>query len=102
MMSGDEDDSDDFSTSSSEGETEQPASKRARNFKPRIAYYPRIREKLESVGLKPTQETLSLLRQLKFVENVLFPGKAIYTDEEVHEPDQPTPADVEMIILDLL
>jgi hypothetical protein len=102
MMSGDEDDSDDFSTSSSESETEQPASKRARNFKPRIAYYPRIREKLESVGLKPTQETLSLLRQLKFVENVLFQGRAFYTDEEVHAPDQPTPADVETIILDLL
>lgn len=102
MMSGDEEDSDDFSTSSSESDEVEPVSKRAKNFKPRIAYYPRIREKLESVGLKPTQETLSLLRHLKFVENVLFQGKGAYNDEEVRAPEQPTPADVEMIILDLL
>jgi len=102
MVSGDDEDSDDFTESSSESNEIEPASKRARNFKPRIAYYPRIREKLESVGLKPTQETLSLLRQLKFVENVLFQGKDVYTDGEVREPDQPTPTDVEMIILDLL
>ena len=102
MMSGDEEDSDDFSTSSSESDEVEPVSKRAKNFKPRIAYYPRIREKLESVGLKPTQETLSLLRHLKFVENVLFQGKNAYHDDEVRAPDQPTPADVEMIILDLL
>lgn len=82
----------------------QPACKRAKNFKPRIAYYPRIRQLLESVVDKQSpMQILSLLRQLKFVENVMFKGRNVYSDsEEVKETDQSTPADVEMIILDLL
>ena len=40
LFDSDEDDDDDYSTSSGEF---QPANKRAKNFKPRIAYYPRIR-----------------------------------------------------------
>mmetsp|Transcript_30277 Transcript_30277/g.46218 ORF Transcript_30277/g.46218 Transcript_30277/m.46218 type:complete len:923 (-) Transcript_30277:375-3143(-) len=82
----------------------QPACKRAKNFIPRIAYYPRIRQVLESVVNKQSPiQILSLLRQLKFVENVMFKGRNVYADnEEVKETDQSTPADVEMIILDLL
>ena len=39
----DDDDDDDDDTSSTSSEEFEPASKRAKNFKPRIAYYPRIR-----------------------------------------------------------
>lgn len=81
-----------------------PASKRAKNFKPRIAYYPRIRQKLETLGTKPSQDqTLSLLRLLKFVENVMFEDRNVYLDSDtIRDPDLPSTADVEMIILDLL
>ena len=46
---------------------------------------------------------LSLLRQLKFVERVMFEGKDVYLDSEtIREPSQPMPADIEMVLLDLL
>jgi Leucine Rich repeat len=90
---------DESSTSSEEG---QPVSKRARNFRPRISFYPRIRSLLENLGTKQSQhQCLSLLRQLKFVESVLFQGRDAYGNE-LHQPDEVTPADLEMIILDLL
>lgn len=91
-------------STSSDEEQHQPATKRARNFKPRIAYYPRIREMLESMGTKQSQlQILGLLRQLKFVEGIMFEGRNVYTDaQQIHETSQSTPTDVEMIILDLL
>lgn len=63
-----------------------------------------LQEKLEALGTKPTQEqTLALLRLLKFVESVMFQGKNPFTNREtIHDPEQPSPDDVEMIILDLL
>lgn len=81
-----------------------PSPKRARNSKPRIAYFPRIREKLESMGDKPSAQTLSLLRQLKYIEAKLFQGKNIYVDKENKEEqdESPTTSDAEMILLDLL
>lgn len=79
----------------------EPCAKRAKNLKPRIAYYPRIREKLESLGTKPSAQTLSLLRQLKYIESVMLQGKNVYTDDPV-EHKQPDASDVEMILLDLL
>jgi Ran GTPase-activating protein (RanGAP) involved in mRNA processing and transport len=99
-MEGEEDDS----SSSSDGEETQPATKRARNYRPRISYYPRIRELLENMGTKQSQhQILSLLRQLKFVESIMFEGRNVYGDDhEIHQTDQSAPADVEMIILDLL
>jgi Ran GTPase-activating protein (RanGAP) involved in mRNA processing and transport len=96
-----EDDEDDEEVTSSSDE--EPAAKRARNNRPRISYYPRIRQLLE--GTKQTQkEILSLLRRLKFVESIMFEGRndVYLATEEVRETDQPTPTDVEMIILDLL
>ena len=105
--------------------------KRAKNFKPHIAYYPRIRvsvhlhqssfidivsshqnilfvarflqKKLEALDTKPSQEqTLSLLRLLKFVERFLFQGMNPFADNApMRDPEQPSHADVEMIILDL-
>jgi hypothetical protein len=120
--------------SEDEGETENESthkSKRARNFKPRIACYPRIRvsvpifiielppqnilspnclfvaqfrkEKLEALRTKSSQEqTLALLRLLKFVESVMFQDKDLFADNAtMQDPMQPSPADVEMIILDL-
>lgn len=81
-----------------------PSPKRARNSKPRIAYFPRIREKLESMGDKPSAQTLSLLRQLKYLEAKLFQGKNIYVDNEKTEKqdESPSTSDAEMILLDLL
>eukprot|EP00540_Astrosyne_radiata_P013904 CAMPEP_0116825340 /NCGR_PEP_ID=MMETSP0418-20121206/1909_1 /TAXON_ID=1158023 /ORGANISM="Astrosyne radiata, Strain 13vi08-1A" /LENGTH=379 /DNA_ID=CAMNT_0004453833 /DNA_START=210 /DNA_END=1352 /DNA_ORIENTATION=- len=98
MMSGDSDDS------TSESEEGQPAAKKAKNFKPRIAHYPRIRGVLETLGSKASQhQTLSILRQLKFVESTMFQGKNVYDNSEsIRDSNQPTPSDVEMILLDLL
>lgn len=81
-----------------------PSPKRARNSKPRIAYFPRVRQKLESIGAKPTAQTLSLLRQLKYIEAKLFQGKNIYVDKENNEDqdESPSTSDAEMILLDLL
>ena len=61
-------------------------------------------EKLESLGTKPSGQTLSLLRQLKYIEGVMLQGRNVYTDEadEEEESDGPNAADVEMILLDLL
>jgi hypothetical protein len=89
-------------------EEEEPCAKRAKNLKPRIAYYPRVREKLESLGAKPSTQTLSLLRQLKYVESVMLKGKKI--DKKKYHPQEEEPAivgefdesDVEMILVDLL
>jgi hypothetical protein len=60
-----------------------------------------LQQKLESLGTKPSAQTLSLLRQLKYIESVMLQGKNIYTDEPV-EPKEPDASDVEMILLDLL
>jgi len=79
----------------------EPCAKRAKNLKPRIAYFPRIRQKLESLGTKPSAQTLSLLRQLKYIESVMLQGKNVYTDETL-EPAEPDASDVEMVLLDLL
>jgi hypothetical protein len=52
---------------------------------------------------KPSQEqTLALLRLLKFVESVMFQDKDPFADNAtIRDPEQPSPSDVEMIILDL-
>jgi len=86
----------------------QPASKRARNNKLRIAYYPRIKEKLELLRSKADQQnTLILLRQLKFVESVMFKGRDIYSESRVgvDDPNLATltgTIDVEIILVDML
>lgn len=116
------------STYTDDEEESEHASKRSRSFKPRIAYYPRIRvsrrlrrfcrfvpiifslthsllclwlqEKLEALGAK---QKLALLRLLKFVESVMFQGKNPFACSDIiHNPEQPSTDDVEMIILDLL
>jgi hypothetical protein len=49
------------------------------------------------------EQTLSLLRQLKYTENVMFTGnKDPYTYSNRSGSDEPTQSDVEMILLDLL
>jgi Ran GTPase-activating protein (RanGAP) involved in mRNA processing and transport len=108
----------------------QPAAKRSKSLKPRIAYYPRIRvrllltlvfceaffftvffsprgfllqAKLESLGTKPLEQTLSLLRKLKYVENVIFPEHTAYEElDKLRESDHALRCDVEMILLDLI
>ena len=48
-------------------------------------------------------QTLSLLRQLKYTENVLFAGRNPYADcTETASDDPPCHSDVDMILLDLL
>lgn len=62
-----------------------------------------LQEKLESLGTKPSGQTLSLLRQLKYIEGVMLQGRNIYTDcDEEEENERPNASDVEMILLDLL
>lgn len=82
-------------------EEEQPIAKRPKHLKPRIAFYPRIQEKLESLGTKPSTQTLSLLRRLKYVESVMLSGRNVYAD---HEPtgDGYGTQDAEMVLMDLL
>jgi len=78
---------------------QEPSAKRAKNSRPRIAYYPRVKDKLES---KDSVQTLSLLRQLKYVETVMLEGKNVYTVREHDEVEFPNATDVEMALLDLL
>lgn len=81
----------------------EPKAKRAKNLKPRIAFYSRVREKLESLGTKPSAQTLSLLRQLKYLESVMLHGTNVYAHrDEQDEVGVPNASDVEMILLDLL
>jgi hypothetical protein len=81
-----------------------PATKRARSWNmPRIGFYPRVMAKIQSLGTKPMEQSLGLLRQLKYTENVLYAGVDPYSDEMDHpDESQPSHADVEMILLDLL
>jgi len=78
---------------------DQGSSKRAKNSRPRIAYYPRVKERLES---KPSSKTLCLLRQLKYIENAMLEGRNIYSFRDQEGDDFPTTSDVEMVLLDLL
>lgn len=48
------------------------------------------------------EQTLSLLRQLKYTENVLFAGKNPYAEFNDTGPDEPCHTDIDMILLDLL
>lgn len=77
----------------------EPMTKRAKSSKPRIAFYPRVMAKIQALGTRPMDQTLALLRQLKYTENVFFEDKNPYEDttlkDTVHQ-------DVEMILLDLL
>ncbi|KAL3916168.1 MAG: hypothetical protein SGILL_005302 [Bacillariaceae sp.] len=81
---------------------DEPCAKRPKQLKPRIAFYPRVREKLESLGTKPSTQTLCLLRQLKYVESVMLKGKSVYSRREAEEDESPNTVDVEMVLLDLL
>ena len=81
---------------------DQGSAKRAKNSTPRIAYYPRVKERLESEPSVKTLPTLSLLRQLKYIENVMLEGKNVYSFIDQVEDDFPNASDVEMVLLDLL
>lgn len=85
-----------------EDEEEGHASKRLKNLKPRIAYYPRIMLKVNAMGTRPTSETLSLLRQLKYTESVLFANRDPYSNTREIGSNVPSHSDVDMILLDLL
>ena len=48
-------------------------------------------------------QTLSLLRQLKYTESVIFVGRNPYVEiSDCESEDRPCHADVDMILLDLL
>ena len=83
-------------------ENEGPATKRAKCIKPRIAHYPRIMTKIKSYGAKPVDQALSLLRQLKYAEYIMYAGKNPYTDLSIGSEQERTHSDIEMILLDLL
>lgn len=62
-----------------------------------------LQAKLESLGTKPLEQTLSLLRKLKYVENVIFPEHTAYEElDKLRESEHATRLDVEMILLDLI
>lgn len=63
----------------------------------------RVQAQLEALGARPMEQTLALLRQLKYSENVMFAGKKDpYADSITYGYEEQTHADVEMILLDLL
>mmetsp|Transcript_14323 Transcript_14323/g.33341 ORF Transcript_14323/g.33341 Transcript_14323/m.33341 type:complete len:947 (+) Transcript_14323:262-3102(+) len=78
---------------------DQGNAKRAKSSKKRIAYYPRVKERLES---KPAVENLCLFRQLKYIENVMLEGMNVHSLRDQEEDDFPSTTDVEMVLLDLL
>lgn len=57
---------------------------------------------MQSLGTRPMEQSLSLLRQLKYTENIMFAGKDPYTEVSESATDEPKHADVEMVLLDLL
>merc|ERR1719343_537347 len=78
---------------------DQGNAKRAKSSRKRIEYYPRVKDRLES---KPAVENLCLLRQLKYIENVMLEGRNVYSLREQEDADLPSTIDVEMVLLDLL
>ena len=48
------------------------------------------------------EDTLSLLRQLKYTESIMFADRNPYADKSTWDSDAPTHSDVEMVLLDLL
>ncbi|KAL9190547.1 hypothetical protein ACHAXT_000253 [Thalassiosira profunda] len=84
----------------------QPATKRARNGKPRIDYFPRIKAKLDQF-LSSSKQTkaLILLRQLKFVETTMFHGGSPYSgasSSNSASSGDHVAADAERVLIDLL
>ncbi|KAL7550044.1 hypothetical protein ACHAWF_013282 [Thalassiosira exigua] len=84
----------------------QPATKRPRNGKPRIDYFPRIKAKMEQRFSSSQQaRALALLRQLKFIETTMFRGTNPYCDQPTVQPGLmggPIATDAEVILLDML
>jgi len=78
---------------------DQGSAKRAKNSRKRIAFYPRVKERLES---KSSINKLCLLRQLKYIENVMLEGKNVYSLRDQEGDDFPNTTDVETVLLDLL
>lgn len=61
--------------------------------------------KLQSIGTRPTPETLSILRKLKYAESSMFGDRDPYSAsplETPQQPDAPSHADIEAILLDLM
>jgi hypothetical protein len=48
------------------------------------------------------EHSLSMLRQLRYVENVMFAGKDPYIALDDADSPKPIHSDIEMILLDLL
>ena len=82
-----------------ESNSDQGNAKRAKNSRKRISFYPRVKESLDT---KPQVKKLCLLRQLKYIENVMLEGKNVYSPRDHEGDDFPSTSDVEMILLDLL
>ena len=63
-----------------------------------------FQNKLEGFWSKGCQQkTLTLLRQLKFIESVMFQGKDVYSEDSLDiDPNKPLMLDVEAILVDML
>jgi len=65
-------------------------------------FYLIIQDKIQALGTKPMEQTLSLLRQLKYTESIMFAERNPYEEGCASESGKSIHADVEMVLLDLL
>jgi len=84
-----------------------PSTKRARNGKPRIDYFPRLKAKIEqNLSSSKQSKALVILRQLKFVETSMFHGGNPYCEQSssasTNSNNEPIPTDAEVILIDML
>lgn len=61
-----------------------------------------MQEKVHSLGTKPMELTLSILRQLKYVESVIFHNNSPYNELDIPATGSSPHSDIEMILLDLM
>jgi len=78
----------------------QPKSKRARGFKTRIAYVPRVKAKVESYLESDHYKALVLMRQLKYIESAFITDRSIDKSSKLYLSGL-LARDAEMILLDM-
>jgi hypothetical protein len=58
--------------------------------------------KIRALDTRPMEFTLSLLRQLKYVESIFFADRDPHSDNFSPDPNELSHTDAEMVLLDLL
>jgi len=93
-------------TNENDQEIEEPSFKRAKCTKSRIDFYPRIKYKIDNLRLESLndEEILGLLRQLKFMEQVVgtrLTHESSLFENAMGEDEMILTSDLETILLDL-